>query len=538
MDSIKVTANGNFDTKDTWQGIQKHLEHDPEQKHENEFLNSEESKNLRKFNRVVNLINYEEWTNEKFEPYVVNHDLKNLKKGRFVFGNVKNFLRVDGHGKVRARTLDKLYSMKFSDEETYKKISEKITDSLVKSGIGRDEAKAKTLVMFSDALVDYAKGFNSRNKNLKMFKAVIHMDEEGAPHFHSRVMPFVPATTENGKPSWSLNKALKTTYECKDTRENLKKFREQEDQAMIDSVNKTLQLEMPEIAKNMCFELTRRNASVTGLKHEVYREKKHLEDVQEQTKQAEEKQKQAQAKSDELDAKIQEKTAKLADYDKRSKELDKRELELNNRIVSFNKTVDEHNKEYTKKVAKLDETQQKNDDLTNELNNQLIAVKSLKQRLNDRIKKVEKKTKDIVKNWRYFAFNLAINVYNKAKNYFFDDYDLKHNDALDELQYYDKHIDEIPSDFNYDDWFKHKDDKQFSWLTDHQDDQYNKVVSDSEKIIKKHEDMQKKAKDLNNDGIDDDQEDDVFKQIDISSVDPILDLRNQEQGKQDQNEKY
>lgn len=377
MDSIKVTANGNFDTKDTWQGIQKHLEHDPEQKHENEFLNSEESKNLRKFNRVVDLVNFDEWTKEKFEPYVVNHDLKNLKKGRFVFGSVKNFLRVDGHGNVRARTLDKLYSMKFSDEETYKKISEKITDSLVKSGIGRDEAKAKTLVMFSDALVDYAKGFNDRNENLKMFKAVIHMDEEGAPHFHSRVMPFVQAKTENGKPSWSLNKALKTTYKCSDTRENLKKFREQEDQAMIDSVNKTLQLEMPEIAKEMRFELTRRNASVTGLKHEVYREKKHLEDVQEQTKQAEERQKHAQAKFDELDAKIQEKTAKLADYDERDRKLDEREQALDDRqedLNFFSKRLDKRDEEITKREdevkqqkAELDQQQQEVKKLKDEL---------------------------------------------------------------------------------------------------------------------------------------------------------------------------
>ncbi len=46
MTQILTTASGNFDNKKSWNGIKKHLEHDPNITHKNKFLNTDESKQL------------------------------------------------------------------------------------------------------------------------------------------------------------------------------------------------------------------------------------------------------------------------------------------------------------------------------------------------------------------------------------------------------------------------------------------------------------------------------------------------------------
>lgn len=592
---IKVTASGDFNAKSSWNGIQKHLEHDPNLQHENDHLNTEESKRLRKFNRVVDVVDYDKWTQKHFEKYVLEHDRKNLDKGRFCFGSVKNFLRVDAHGKARTRTLDKLYMMKFSDEKTYHKIVDRITNSLIEKGTDKDEANYQALNMFADSFADYLHGFNQRNKYLVVFEGAIHLDEEGSSHVHGRVMPFVPAKNKQGqidetlKPYWSLNKALREQYGHSDTRDNLKDYRKQEDQAMIDSVNKTLEKEMPEVAKEIHFELTRLNPDVTGLKHEVYRERAHLKDLQEQAKEIkkarswkldkrEEKldkreqllQKQ-QEKIEQRNKELDEKTNKLVDYESslnvRSQNLDSREKKLDHKsddlndyeqklteykdqikekaqryngiVATSRKQFAEKNKEIEKKNKEADTRLEQTKLLNDELTTQLTAVKKLKNDLNERIKKFERKAKNVAQNWRNFAFNLCNRVYQKSCKYFSYDVDPNSNDAYDELAFYDKNIDKMPYDFDYSDWEKHQNDKQFNWLRDHKnrDSYYNKTVSNAEKTIQKRKELTRKGKDKNNDGIDDSQEN-FLKTIDIADIDPLLDLNNkEEQQNQAENEK-
>lgn len=583
---IKVTASGDFNAKSSWNGIQKHLEHDPNLQHENDYLSTEESKKLRKFNRVVDVVDYDKWTQKHFEKYVLEHDRKNLDKGRFCFGSVKNFLRVDAHGKARTRTLDKLYMMKFSDEKTYHKIIDKITDSLVEKGTDKDEANYQALNMFADSFTDYLHGFNKRNKYLILFEGAIHLDEEGSSHTHARVLPYVPARNKKSeidktlKPYWSLNKALREQYGHSDTRDNLKDYRKQEDQAMIDSVNKTLEKEMPEIAKEIHFELTRLNPNTTGLKHEVYREREHLKDVQKQVEIEQKKLEETKKKNEELDKReekldkreqllqeqqekneqrnkeLDEKTNKLVDYESslnvRSQNLDSREQKLteykdqikekaqryNGIVATSRKQFAEKNKEIEKKNKEADTRLEQTKLLNDELTTQLTAVKKLKNDLNERIKKFERKAKNVAQNWRNFAFNLCNRVYQKSCKYFSYDVDPNSNDAYNELAFYDKNIDKMPYDFDYSDWEKHQNDKQFNWLRDHKnrDSYYNKTVSNAEKVIKKRKELVKKGKDKNNDGIDDSQEN-FLKTIDIADIDPLLDLNNKNEERQDENQK-
>lgn len=317
---MKVTATGNFETKKSWSRTKKHMEHAEDVQHKNEFLNTEESKKLRKYNKHIELLDFDKWTQEKFGSYVVYHDQSALKHGRSVFGSVENFLKVDSSGKRRTKSLDFLYYEGFSNFDDYQKILNDASKT-----IGKDKAYS----IISNAFANYAKGFNKRNQNIKMFETAIHMDEQGVGHLHGRVMAYVAPAKPTGKPSWSLGKALKTQFNIKDKRESFKRFRKQEDQALIDAVNKQFELEAPSFAKSHHFELYRKTDEIpdlmTGREHETY--KKVQETIDKAKKQAKHAQETTQRlKEQENDAFKLVKTVK-----KQKQELDEREVKLDNR---------------------------------------------------------------------------------------------------------------------------------------------------------------------------------------------------------------
>jgi hypothetical protein len=283
MTQILTTASGNFSNKKSWNGIKKHLKHDPNITHKNEFLNTAESKALRKYNRHVVLIDYDKFCEDNFGAYVADHDA-HMKDRRRKFGSVKRFLEVDNTGKTRTLQPAQLYTEKLSNEEDYKRFLKLLVNTIKKQNPTFNDEKVKDTAyrIVNAGLMRYAKGFNDRNPNLKMFEYYTHLDEEGAPHLHSRVMPFVKpnGTTKTGrlkKPSWSLNKALGEQYHnMGKNKENLRRFRKQEDQAMIDSMNYALE---KTCHLKPIFKLIRKTDKdqtlQTGLDHEVYKAKQH-----------------------------------------------------------------------------------------------------------------------------------------------------------------------------------------------------------------------------------------------------------------------
>lgn len=283
MVQILTTASGNFNNKKSWNGIKKHLEHDPNITHKNDFLNTAESKALRKYNRHVVLIDYDKFCEDNFAPYVTDHDA-HMKDKKRRFGSVKRFLEVDNNGKARTLQPAQLYTEKLSNEADYKRFLKMLVNTIKKQNPNFTDEKVKdTAYRIVDAgLMRYAKGFNERNPNLKMFEYYTHLDEEGAPHLHSRVMPFVKpiGTTKKGrlkKTSWSLNKALGTQYHnLGKNKENLRRFRNQEDKALMDSMNYALE---KTCHLKPIFKLIRKTDKdqtlQTGLDHEVYKAKQH-----------------------------------------------------------------------------------------------------------------------------------------------------------------------------------------------------------------------------------------------------------------------
>lgn len=275
------------------------MEHDPKINHSNTYLNSTESRSLRKYNQHHILINYGAWTEHKFGSFVKEHDSK-MKDKKRQFGSVDRFLKVDGNGKKRTLQPALTYVEKLSNEEDWKHFKSTLEKKLQsyrwnsgpKKGqhLTPSEAQEMALKTISKGFETYANEFNKRNPNLHMFEYYIHMDEEGAPHLHSQVMPFTEmGKTKKGnlkKPSWSLNTALGQQYGTpRKNKENLSKFRKQEDQALIDSMNQTLE---KTLGIKQAFQLVRKTDSnktlETGVDHTVYKARAKAIEQQEKQK--------------------------------------------------------------------------------------------------------------------------------------------------------------------------------------------------------------------------------------------------------------
>lgn len=383
MEKIKVTASGNFENKKSWAGIKKHLEHDAKINHKNDYLNTEESKKLRQYNRHKILIDYESFVNTEFSSYVKEHD-KNLKDKKHAYGSVDRFLKVDSTGKQRKLQPAQAYVEKFADEENYQKILKELEKKLLhcyypgqNTTLTQEQAHHEALKAVANGLENYADGFNKRNPNLKMFEYYTHLDEKGAPHLHAHVMPFYQAQgkTKAGrvkKPSWSLNRALRAQYggTPKENKQRLSKFRQQEDQALIFSMNMAFENYLGK-NKLKLFRKTDSKEVATGLNHDEYIAKIQNDvalDVQIKNKQNTINQQNIDINQNNIVLSAQKNTLKTNDdkLKKQAEEITKNDKKLNNqkaiitsndkRIVSgeaYLKEQKEKFKSYYEKVEKL-----------------------------------------------------------------------------------------------------------------------------------------------------------------------------------------
>lgn len=127
----------------------------------------------------------------------------------------------------------------------------------------------------------------------------VHFDEAGMPHGHIETVN--RGTTAKGKPSTTMNSALKLSYGYKDSRRNLKELRDNLDDKMVEDCNVVLN----NMHINTRMQLVRLNA-VGGLSMEEYKERKKKEqELKEREKRIKEKEEQ-QAKIDEQQAKTKE----------------------------------------------------------------------------------------------------------------------------------------------------------------------------------------------------------------------------------------
>lgn len=178
-----------------------------------------------------------------------------------------------------------------------------------------DVENRKTSQLWQDGkeiLEKYLTGFQKRNPNLVVYNAVIHMDEEGAPHMHMNIVPV--AHTPNAKRGLkvrpALNKALAEEgfpISKEDNRKQFRDFQHREADALAD------------IARDYGIERQE------GIKNK-------LKDVHEY--------KEAMRRADEIDrnidevieTKVKERTQEL---EKKNKELE----EKNNKLIQLNNAL-------------------------------------------------------------------------------------------------------------------------------------------------------------------------------------------------------
>ena len=278
-----VTVSGNFDNKKSWSGLKKHLQHDEAVHHKNKYLELDQSKKDRKFNQHIVLENFDDWTEKTFGDYVKKHDAKEERESR-KYKSVRRFLQVDSRGRKRKTNIDLNYVAKFSDEENWHKYLKVVEKSIkkehLKKKLSDEQIHAFVMKAVADGFADWADGFNERNPNLKMFESYIHMDEKGSPHSHNRIIPIV--YREGKKPLTSLNTALAKQYNLpRNGKLLLSKFRKQEDTALINSVDKSVEREL-HLKSN--FELLRKSDKdkniVTGVSHDEYVHNQEILDKQ------------------------------------------------------------------------------------------------------------------------------------------------------------------------------------------------------------------------------------------------------------------
>lgn len=403
---MKVTASINFEHKKTWNGIRKHLDHDPNVDHKNKFLNTEESKQRRKLNQWVKFYDFDDLIEDKFSDYIATQNKKNMDKGRLerCWHSIHDFETKSASGTARTKTLDKLAVFTFSNEDDF---DNKIFEPMVKAYASKYPNKSdreiddKIRGCISHGLIRYTKGFNKRNPNLIMIECVTHMDEKGSPHVHARVLPYVPSKIKNGKPKWSVNNALRQQFGHRDTRGNMKDFRDKEDRAILQAINKQIQIELPEIAKDYQFDLVRLHPAVKGLEHDEYKAIKQREDIKKNNQRLVEQ----QNKLNSLKKQIKDATADLKNQQdeirkvqqkqaERAKKLDKRENKLNDRELELdartNKVV-KREKQVSQQEQQVNERAQQVDSMYIELQSVLKQLKEYQDKTKEYMKKLAKK---------------------------------------------------------------------------------------------------------------------------------------------------
>lgn len=134
---------------------------------------------------------------------------------------------------------------------------------------------------FNQIFKDYTEAFNQTfGENIKITKAVTNLDE-ATPHLHYELTMM---SIKNGKTSFSLNENIKQARERltgkpapKDSRANLKWFREKTDNMMIDAWNRNSTIALQLI----------RTGEHTAKDQKIYKEiKEQKKDIEEQKKRA------------------------------------------------------------------------------------------------------------------------------------------------------------------------------------------------------------------------------------------------------------
>ena len=172
-------------------------------------------------------------------------------------------------------------------------------------------------------LENYFENFQKRNPNLIAYNAVIHMDEEGAPHMHLNVVPVAhDLNAKQGvKVKPVLNKALAEegfSISKKDNRKQWRDFQHREAEALADEA--------------LLFGITRKAGITNKLKdvHEYKQVMREIDDLEEQKRQ--------------VDTQLLNKKGQIDSLDRREKANQRRNIKIQNKGLELQDKEDKLNR--------------------------------------------------------------------------------------------------------------------------------------------------------------------------------------------------
>ena len=119
-------------------------------------------------------------------------------------------------------------------------------EDVVQWGSKEDFQKPETRERAKEALVQYVKGFEERNPNLKLVGAYIHMDE-ASPHLHLDYIPVAQGYTRGLKTRNSLDKAMKQMGyqpEKESRKNNATKLWKENERSVFGEICRNMELEV------------------------------------------------------------------------------------------------------------------------------------------------------------------------------------------------------------------------------------------------------------------------------------------------------
>ncbi|MCL0330817.1 hypothetical protein, partial [Apilactobacillus xinyiensis] len=217
----------------SYAGVKKHVEHDPNIKHSNKDIYDDRTQ----YNQSEILISKEDLLALKEKRYKVdllkhNYSAYQSRHYKNMFDSFEDFMQY----KEKNSSFDKSMVVTFGNKNDQDKLIEPETPMCF-----ADDDTKQILINQSNALADYARSFNKRNKYLKIAEYTTNVDES-TPHLHAQLIPL--GRTAKGKASMSLNAALKAEFKyktgksIKDNRKVLSWFRNAEDSYLIQCMNK------------------------------------------------------------------------------------------------------------------------------------------------------------------------------------------------------------------------------------------------------------------------------------------------------------
>ena len=237
--------------------------------------------------------------NKEFGQAVKDYNSKQKRKDR----RIKDYYSKVKHSKNQRTQIE--FIVQVGNKDDFKDDKNRITSSLWQNS--------------KKILENYFDGFQKRNPNLIAYNAVIHMDEQGAPHLHLNVVPV--AHLKNVKRGLTVKPSLDRALEeegyqkdPKDSRSQFKAFQHAEAQALADEA--------------LAFGIDRK-AGITNKLKDVHQYKQVMRKIDE-----------LEVQKQQVDTQLQNKQAQIDNLDQRELEVTRRERAVANKEIR-NKDLDE-----------------------------------------------------------------------------------------------------------------------------------------------------------------------------------------------------